>query len=92
MIKTISFLSFFFKIFYLFWRGAGAHPGHVEVPRLGEELELQLPAYATATATLDHSHICDLHHSLWQPRVLNPLSGARDRIHILMDSSQVHFL
>ena len=28
-----------------------------------DELELQLLAYTTATATLDPSHICDLHHS-----------------------------
>ena len=30
----------------------------MEVPRLGAELELQLLAYATATATQDPSHIC----------------------------------
>ena len=33
------------------------------VPRLEVELELQLPAYATAVATPDLSLICDLHHS-----------------------------
>ena len=34
----------------------------MEVPRLGVKMELQLPAYtvATAKATLDLSHICDL--------------------------------
>ena len=63
----------------------------MEVPRLGVELELQLLAYATATATLDPSHVCDLHHSSQQPRILNPLSKARDQNHILMDASQVHF-
>ena len=31
----------------------------MEVPRLGVELELQLPAYTTATATRDLSHVCD---------------------------------
>ena len=31
-----------------------------EVPRLGVESELQLPAYTTATATWDPSHICEL--------------------------------
>ena len=31
-----------------------------EVPRLGVELELQLPACTIATAMLDLSHICDL--------------------------------
>ena len=61
----------------------------MEVPRLGVELELQLLAYATATATLDPSHVCDLHHSSQQPWILNPLSKARDQTHILMDPSQV---
>ena len=57
----------------------------MEVPRLGVESELQLPAYTTATATgtLDLSHICDLPHSLQQCWILNPLSKARDGIHIL---------
>ena len=31
----------------------------MEVPRLGVELELQLPAYTTATATWDPSRTCD---------------------------------
>ena len=29
----------------------GPHPRHMEGPKLGVELELQLPAYTTATAT-----------------------------------------
>ena len=49
--------SIFF--FFLFM----AEPGAYEVPRLGIESELQLPAYTTATATQDPSHICDLYHS-----------------------------
>ena len=57
----------------------GLHPRHMEVSRLGVELELQLPAYTTATATLDPSHICDLHHSSRQCQILNPLSKARDQ-------------
>ena len=39
------------------------HPGHMEVPRLGVELELQLLACTTAAGTLDPSWVCDLHHS-----------------------------
>ena len=34
----------------------------MEVPRLGVKLELQLPAYTTATATPEPSRVCDLHH------------------------------
>ena len=33
----------------------------MDVPRLGTELELQLPAYPRATALRDPSHVCDLH-------------------------------
>ena len=50
-----------------------ATPRHVEVARLGAESELQLPTYATATAIPNSSHICDLHHSLQQCQILNPL-------------------
>ena len=59
---------------------------HMEVPRLRVESELQLPATATATATPDPSHLCDLHHSSRQRQILHPLSEARDRIRILMDT------
>ena len=71
---------------------SGQHLRHVEVPRLGVESELQLPAYTTATATRDPSLICDLHRSSQQHRILNPLSEARDRTHTLMDTSQVCYL
>ena len=52
----------------------GPHPWHIEVPRLGVKLELQLTAYAMATATRDPSRVCDLHHSSWHHQILNPLS------------------
>ena len=67
----------------------GPHPQHMEVPRLGVESELQLLAYATATATPDPSRICDPHHSSWQRRILNPLNEVRDGTRVLMDSNQV---
>ena len=53
---------------------------------LGVESELQLPAYTTATATLDPSNICDLHHSLWQCWITNPLREARDQTCILTEA------
>ena len=80
-----------FSLFFFFFVLLGLHPWHMEVPRLGFELELQLPAYTTATAMPDPSHICSLHHSSWQHRILNPLTEARDRTHILMDTSQIGF-
>ena len=56
------------------------------------ESELHLPAYTTATATLDSSHVFDLHHSSWQHQILTPLSEARDQSHVLTDSSPHRFI
>ena len=62
----------------------------MEVPRLGVKTELQLPAYATATAMQDLSRLFDLHHSSGKRQILNPLSEARDQACIIMDTSRVH--
>ena len=72
--------------FFLLFRAAHAA---LEIPRLGVESELQLLAYTTATETLDMSYMCDLHHSSWQHRVLNPLKEARDQTYILKDNDGV---
>ena len=56
----------------------GPYPWHMEVPRLGVKLELQLLANATVIATQDPSLVCDLHHSSRQHCILNPLSKAGD--------------
>ena len=61
----------------------------MEVPRLGVKSDLQLPACPTVTVTWDLSHICDLHCSSRQHRILNPLSESRERTRVLMDSSWV---
>ena len=65
------------------------YPQNMEVPKLGVDSELQLLAFTTATAMPDPSHICDLHCSLRQRRILNLLSKARDGNRILMDTSQI---
>ena len=71
---------FFPDIFiYFFLLFLGPHPWHMEVPRLGVQSELQLPAYTTATATRGPSCIFDLHHSFRQHQIRNPRSEARDR-------------
>ena len=68
--------ALFFVFFCLFvFVFLGPHPWHVENPRLGVESEWQLPAYTTAQ----------------QHRILNPLSGARDPMCILIDAGRVRF-
>ena len=61
----------------------------MEVPGLGVELELQLPAYATATAMPDPSLVCDLHHSSWKCQILNPLREAKGRTCNFVVPSQI---
>jgi len=77
-------------LFFFFLVSLGLHLHHMEVPRLGVESELQLPAYTTATAMPDTSQVCNLHHSSQQHWILNPVNEARGWSHILMDTSQVH--
>ena len=48
-------------------------------------------AYTTATAMQNPSCVYDLHHSLWQHRILNPLSKTGHRTYVLMDASQIRF-
>ena len=52
--KPVPFLSPFFFFSFCF---LGPYLRNMEVPRLGVESELYLPAYTTATATQDSSHI-----------------------------------
>ena len=73
--------------FFFFFCFLGLHLRHMESPRLAVELELQPPACTPATATQDPSRIRNLPHS-W---IHDPLSEARDPIHILMDASRIHF-
>ena len=63
----------------------GLESQRMEVARLRVKSELQLPAYATAIATPDPCHICNLHHSSQQRRIPNPPSKARDRTCVLMN-------
>ena len=78
----------FFLFVFCFLSFYGHTCGIWEVSRLGVKSELQLPAYATATATLDLSRIWPTLQftECW---ILNPLSRARDRTWVLMDLSWV---
>ena len=79
-------LHFDFILFFVF---LGPQRWHMEIPRIGVKSELQLPAYTTATAMQDLSHVCDLHHSTRQCQIPNSLIEARDQTHVLMGASQV---
>ena len=80
-LKSCTTLSNNFSLVFL-----GPHPQHMEVPRLGVKLELQPPAYTTATATPGPSPSGDLHPSSRQCQILNPQSKARDRTCVLTDN------
>ena len=70
----ICFVFCFCFCFFFFPAILGPYLRHMEVPKLGVESELQLPAYTTATATRNLSRICDLRHSSWQCRILTHCS------------------
>ena len=53
VLKSAVSLGLFFLFLSFFFCFLGPHPQHREVPRLGVESELQLPASITATATPD---------------------------------------
>ena len=78
--------SFFF--FFCFFRATPAAYGSSQARG---QIRATAATCATATATQDLGHICDLYHSPQQHRILNPLSKSRDRTGILMDASWVRF-
>ena len=67
-LQHLLFIDFFFSFLlpYL-W--------HMEISWLGVKSELQLQAWATTTATLDPSRICDLCCSLWPYWILTHWVG-----------------
>ena len=86
--SKIPVLFFFFFFFFAFWF-LGLHLRHINVPSLGAESELYLPAYATTRAMQDSSHIFNLYHRQWW--IPDPLSEASDQTHIIMVPSHICF-
>ena len=62
---------------------------HIEVPGLRIKSELHPPAYTTATATLDLSHICDLATAHGNTGFLTHRVRPGNRIRNLMDTSRI---
>ena len=79
LIISSSFILSFFFSFLLpnLW--------HMEVPRARTGIRATAPDYITAMATPDPSRICDLHCSLWQCHIINPLSKTRGQTQILSE-------
>ena len=88
VISTAFFSFFFFFFFFLLLRATHRAYGSSQA-RSG--IGAQPLAYTTATTTQDLSRIFDLHCSLQQCQILNPLSEPRNRTCILVDTSQIHF-
>ena len=71
MAEFHSFFMEYYRICVIFWcvhvytisSSLWPHLWHMELLGLQVKLELQLPAYTTAIATLDPSCFCDLHHA-----------------------------
>ena len=89
--EHLAFLVFFPFPFFFFFFFLELHSQYTDVPWLGVQSELQLPAYATAIATPEPSHVCNLHHSSQQHQILNPLMEGRDQTHTLMIPSWICF-
>ena len=64
-------------LFFAFFRAAPVAYGGSQARGL---IRVAALAHTTATVTPDPSHICNLHHSLRHPLILNPRSEARDHI------------
>ena len=75
-------LSLSLSLFFFFF--LGPHPWHMEVPRVGIELELLPQAYTTATPMSDLSY-----HRSRQCWILNPLRELRGGTGNLMITSQI---
>ena len=88
VVPRISSPFFFFFFFFFFFGVLPAACGSSQARGLTR---------ATAASPYHcHSHarskpLCDLHRSSQQCQILNPLKEARDRTHVLMDTSWIHF-
>ena len=73
----------FFFFFCLFRAASVAYGGSQARSWIGATAS----GYTTATAKHDPSWVCNPHRSSQQCQILNPLSEARDRTWVLMDTS-----
>ena len=76
-------MLFVFVVLFLFRAGTASYGSFQARGRIAAT------AYYTATAMRDPRRICDLHHSLRQCWILNPLSKVGDQTCFLTDTSWI---
>ena len=80
-IYFLVFLSFF-VIVAISWAASAAYGSSQATGGIGAIATGLHQSHSNAGS----SHVCTLHHSSWHRQILNPLSKARDRTHVLMDT------
>ena len=85
--QIFLFSSLFFLVFYHYRAAPTAYGGSQARGPIGAVAA----SLHSTTAMPDSSHVCDLHYSSWQCRILNPLSEARDRTCVYVGTSQLCF-
>ena len=85
--QAFPFLHILVDIFLSFFFFLMAEPKAYGISQARGWIRAAAVTYATATATRNLRHICNLYHSLQQCQVLDPLSEARAWTHILMDTA-----
>ena len=84
----LIFLNFF--IFFVFCPFRAAPMAHGGSQARGPIGAIAASLHHSRNTT-NPSHVCNLHHSAQQCRILNPLSEARDQTHNLVVPSLIHF-
>ena len=74
-----------FVVVAISWAAPVAHGGSQARGRIGAVATGLRQSHSNA----DPSRVCDLYHSSWQRRIVNPLSKGRDRTRNLMVPSQI---
>ena len=88
LFKIHLFIIIDIFLFVCFFRAA---PTAYEVSQARGQIGAAATGLYHGTATLDMSHVCNLHHSSWQCRIPNSLNKARDQTCILMNASHFHY-
>ena len=97
-IKCAFFFSFFLFLFFFFFFFLFLLFRPTPMAYGSSQTRGWIGVVATSLHHVHHSHInsgsewvCDLHYSSRQCQIPDPLSEARDRTHILMDTSRICF-